>query len=319
MGKYLAQRAAAFVGIVFVITVFCFLLVHLGNGDPVQRLLGFGDTPQNRAALEKEFGFNKPLVEQYGTWLWNILHGNLGFQPGVGLLTTRIGSEFKVDLELVVYSQVIAYLVAVPLSVYAAHRPNQLLDQVAGFVTFGLYALPTYVLVVCLLPPLTVTSHIFPGAGSNPFPTGLPWWDALGRNLDVMLLPSLFLSLGSIAVFYRLLRTDMVTTLQEDFITVARSKGLSRRRILWGHALRPSMSGMLASTTNTIALLLTGLFVIELKFGLNGIGYDLVQAISSKEYLLVQGITLVTAVTVVAVAFAVDVVSTLLDPRISRG
>lgn len=319
MLRYLTFRLAALIGIVFVISVFCFILIHLAPGNPVQSLLGFGDTPKNRAILYKQFGLNKPLIEQYLTWVGNLFHGNLGWAPSVGYLTPRIESEFRIDLELVVYSQAISFLVAVPLSVYSARRPNGPLDQSTGIATFAIYSLPGYVLVVWSLLILTQHFHVFPGPGANPFPTGIPWYQELRENLYVLCLPSLILAAGSIALFVRFLRNDMVVTLQEDFITVARSKGLSRRRILWRHALRPSMAGMLATLGNNVALLLTSLFVIELKFNLNGVGADLINAIFSSQYLLVQGIAFVACVTVVVVNFAVDIITTALDPRIARG
>lgn len=317
MLRYLTFRFTGLVGVVFAITVFCFLLVHLLPGDPTAAILGFANNPHNRAVLDRQLGLDKPLLTQYWVWLDNVLHGNLGTSESGSTLAV-IKSSFRYDIELVIYSQVLAYLISIPMSVFAAHRPRGWFDQVATLGSFLLYCLPAFILVIWLIDALTLHLHWFPGPGFNPFPTGLPFWSRIGRNLYGFLLPSIIIALGTVALFFRLLRTEMEFTLQEEFITVARSKGLTDRRILWRHALRPSMSTLLASTGNNIALLVTGLFIVEVKFALPGIGVALQGAIQEDNYVLVQGIALVTAVFVVVLNFLLDIATVVIDPRIAR-
>jgi peptide/nickel transport system permease protein len=133
-----------------------------------------------------------------------------------------------------------------------------------------------------------------------------------------MILPSIALTAGSIAVYYRLLRSDLIATLQEDFITMARSKGLSNRRIMMRHAFRPSTFSLLAVAGIQIGSLLAGMFVVEYLFAINGLGYSLVQAVQQRDYLVVQGITLVVAIAFVIINFIVDFVFTVVDPRVVR-
>lgn len=319
MLRYLAQRIVALITVVFAITVFCFLLLHLIPGNPAATILGFNNTPRNRAILDRELGLDKGLFQQYWIWLDNVLHGNLGVSQVSGQPIGRIlGQHFPVDLELFFLSQFIALVVAVPLSVYSARRPGRPLDQSATSISFLFYCLPAYVLAIWLINALTLHTRVFPGPGANPFPSGLPLWDEVGQNLYVMLLPSLILAVGTIAVFYRLLRNEMVATLQEEFIVVARSKGLADNRILWRHALRPSLTTLLAATGNNIALLLTGLFVIEDLFTLHGVGFDLIVGIPGNDYLLIQGVALVAGVTVVVFNFVIDLLLPIIDPRIVR-
>lgn len=319
MLRYIGQRFASLIVVVFAITVFCFLLVHLLPGNPAAAILGLSYTPHNAAVLDRQLGLDQGYFQQYWTWLDNVLHGNLGTSQVSGQSVGQIlAQDFPIDLEIVALSVFIALAVSVPLSVYAAKRPLGRLDKVATGGTFLLYCLPTFVLVVWSINFLTVQTHVFPGPGSNPFPTGLPRWDEIGQNLYVMLLPSLLSAGGLVAVYYRLLRSEMVSTLQEEFIVVARSKGLVDRKILWRHALRPSLTTMLAATGNNVALLLTGLFVIEFKFTLHGVGFDLVSAIGQTDYLLIQGIALVAGITVVVVNFIIDLILPLLDPRVAR-
>ena len=318
MARYLLSRVAALIGIVWIVTVFCFLLTHMLPGDPSQSILRFSWTPAAGRAWDKQHGFTGPLVHQYWYWLRHVLSGNLGRSAYGPPVISFIKSGYKVDLELVIYSQILAFLFAVPLAVYASRRPNGPLDKSATSITFAFYCLPAFILVVWLVQLFCIHFHVFKGPGASAFPTGVGLFSFIFTNLYVMLLPSLILAVGTLAVYYRLLRGEMAATLQEEFITVARSKGLSTNRVLWRHALRPSSITLLTSMGNNIALLITGLFIVETKFALPGIGYFLVGGIFQKDYLLVQGIALVTAVTVVVVNFAIDIATTYVDPRIAR-
>lgn len=313
------QRLALLIGIIFVISIGCFMLVHILPGDPTETILGTSDTPHNREVLLGLLGLNRGIFDQYWIWLGNLFHGNLGisFQSNQPV-TSLLSSSYRIDLELIVFSQVISYIIAVPLSVYAARRPGRILDNTTTITTFAFFCLPAFVLITLLVQLLCVDHHILPGPGTQAFVSGEPFWSELGNNLKVMILPSMVLAVGSIALYFRLLRGEMVATLHEEFITVARSKGLSTNRVLWRHALRPSAITLLTSTGNNIALLVTGLFIVEYKLVLPGVGYQLVQALFNNDYLVVQGIALVTAVTVVLVNFAIDIFTTFVDPRIIR-
>jgi peptide/nickel transport system permease protein len=217
-----------------------------------------------------------------------------------------------IDLELVVVSQVLALLVAIPMALVAALRPNRAFDKVATTSTFGMLSLPTFVAGPLLVLVFAVTLKWVPATGFNRLSQGL------GPNLKSVILPSVALAIGSITVYYRLLRADLIATLQEDFVTMARSKGLSTRYILLRHVMRPSSFSLLAGAGISIGTLFTGAFVVEVLFQLPGIGYQLVQAIYSRDYLVVQGMALVAAVAFVVVNFAVDFLLTVLDPRVRR-
>jgi peptide/nickel transport system permease protein len=318
MARYFVQRFIALIGILFLISVGCFGLVHLIPGNPAIALLGVNANPHALAQIDAQLGLNQGLIGQYTTWFSNVLHGNLGISNSGQTVDTIIGQSYRVDLELIFLSQFLALLVAVPLSVYAARRPNQALDSSTTSVTFALYCLPTFIVVIWFVQFLTVKTHIFPGPGATPFPPAIGFWNELTQNLHVMIGPSIVLALGSLPVYYRLLRGEMVATLQEDFIMVARSKGLKTNRILWRHALRPSSVTTLTSMGNAIALLITGLFVVEYKFGLTGIGSNLIYGIMRNDYLLIQGIALFAAVIVVVVNFGIDLLTFFVDPRIAR-
>jgi peptide/nickel transport system permease protein len=311
--RYLLIRFGQLVVIVFLISVLTFGLVHLLPGNPAQAILGPNQTKANVAALLKQLGLNKPLIAQYWTWLKNVASGNLGESfLNHENVTTTIANAFPVDLELILFSQLIAFVIAIPLALVASRRPNRIFDRFAGVSTFGLLAMPAFVIGPVLALVFAVKIHLFPATGAPSFSS------APLTNIHDMVLPSVSLALGSIAVYFRLLRGDLISTLQEDYITMARSKGLSTRYIMVRHALRPSSFSMLASAGLNIGTLITGAFVVEYLFGLNGIGAQLVISINSRDYLEVQGMALVVALVYVVVNFFVNFLYTVLDPRIAR-
>ncbi len=314
VAKYVLKRAVALVVILLLVSVGTFFLVHLLPGNPAISVLGPDATPSNVAAVDHQLGLTKPLWQQYFVWLGNVLHGNLGrsfvdHEP----VTTTIAHAYPIDVELLVISQFLAVVAAVPLALLAARRPLKGFDRVATTGSFVMLSMPPIVLAPILLLLLSVDTHVFPGPASY-----VPITQDLWSNLHTMLLPSIVLALGSFVLYYRLLRNDLLTTLREDFITMARAKGLSERRILLLHALRPSSVSVLASAGVTIAGLLAGAFVVEYLFQLPGLGYVLVGSINQDDFITVQGIVLVVAVAVVVVNFTLDLLFTVIDPRIAR-
>ncbi len=311
MARYVASRLVSLVIICFLITVFAFLLVHLLPGDPAKTILGPNYTRASHALLLRQLGLNKGLVAQYTTWVTNIFRGNLGASfLTKQTVTNALSVAVPIDLELVVVSQVLALIIAIPMALVAALRPNRLFDRVSTTSTFAMLALPTFVAGPLLVLVFAVKLHWAPATGFDRLSQGL------GPNLKSVILPSVALAIGSITIYFRLLRADLIATLQEDFVTMARSKGLSTRYILMRHVLRPSSFSLLAGAGISIGTLFTGAFVVEILFALPGIGYQLVQAIYSRDYLVVQGMALVAAVAFVVVNFAVDFLLTILDPRV---
>jgi peptide/nickel transport system permease protein len=313
MVRYIATRLVFLVLICFLISILAFLLVHLLPGDPTVAILGPNDTPAARAELLKQLGLNKPLVQQYTTWLGNILHGNLGASfLTKQTVTNALSVAVPIDIELIVVSQIIALVVAIPLALVAALRPNRLFDRAATTSTLGMLSLPPFVAGPLLVLVFAVTLHWVPATGFNRLSAGF------GPNLKSVILPSIAVAVGSIAVYYRLLRADLIATLQEDFVTMARAKGLSTPYILLRHVLRPSSFSLLAAAGITIGTAFSGLFVVEVLFAMPGVGFQLVQAIYSRDYLVVQGMALVAAVAFVVINFFVNFLLTALDPRVRR-
>jgi peptide/nickel transport system permease protein len=314
MTKYLLRRFIQLLVVSFIISVLAFLLVHLLPGDPTAVILGPNDTPQNKAILLHQLGLNKPLWNQYTVWLTAVFHGDLG-QSYLNheSVTHILATGFPIDLELIIISQVIAFAVAIPLALVTSRRPNRSVDNVATTGTFGMLALPPFVIAPILVAVFAVGLHWFPATGYVPFSQNP------ASNIHGMILPSLAITAGSIAVYYRLLRSDLISTLQEDFITMARSKGLSSRFIMWRHAFRPSTFSLLAGAGVNIGALIAGTFIVEYLFAINGLGYSLVAAVNQRDYLVVQGLSLVIAIAYVVIQFLIDFLFTVVDPRVTRG
>ncbi|MHB8681926.1 MAG: ABC transporter permease [Acidimicrobiales bacterium] len=313
MRRYVLIKVVQLVAITFVISVLTFLLVHLLPGDPTISILGPNDTPQARHELLLQLGLDKSLPAQYWTWILNVVKGNLGRSFLTHqTVTNALSVAVPIDVELIVVSQIMALAVAIPLALLAGRRPNRVLDRIATTSTFGLLSIPTFVVAVLLVLVFAVELHAFPATGFNRLSQGV------GPNFKSVLLPSVALALGSVAIYFRLLRSDLIGTLQEDFVTMARSKGLSTTYVLVRHALRPSSFSLLAGAGISIGSLFTGAFVVEVLFQLPGIGFQLVQSIYSRDYLVVQGMALVAAVAYVVVNFVVDFLLTMLDPRVRR-
>jgi len=314
VGKYITKRVLLLLVIIFFVSVASFFLVHLLPGNPTVTILGPNDTPQNAAILNHQLGLDKPLWEQYFIWIGHVFEGNLGQSYTTHQSTTNIiANAFPIDLELIIVSQVMALAVAYPMAMKASRRPNRLFDQISNSTAFGMLALPPFVIAPVLVLVFAIHWHVFPGPASY-----VPLTQNLWTNLHSIILPSIVLALSSIVLYFRLLRNDLIATLQEDFITMARSKGLTDRRIMWRHALRPSSVSLLASAGVNIASLIAGTFVVELLLQLPGLGFQLVSSINQDDYTVVQGITLVVAVAIVLINFMVDFLFTVVDPRIAR-
>jgi len=313
MGKYLLRRFLQLLVVSFVISVLVFMLVHLLPGDPTTQILGANDTAANRAILLKQLGLNLPLWHQYTIWLNAVFHGNLGTSYlNHESVTHIVATGAPVSIELIIISQIIAFAVAIPLALVVSRKPNKALDNISTTSTFGLLALPPFVVAPILVAVFAVGLGWFPATGYTPF-TQAPL-----TNIHEMILPSVAITAGSIAVYFRLLRSDLISTLQQDFITMARSKGLSNNRIMWRHAFRPSSFSLLAAAGINIGSLIAGTFVVELLFAMPGLGFALVQAVEQRDYLVVQGLSLVIAIAFVVIQFIIDFIFTIVDPRVVR-
>jgi peptide/nickel transport system permease protein len=303
------------IGIVFVITVGAFYLIHLLPGDPAAVILGTGDSPANRAKLYKQLGLNKPIIEQYFVWIKNVVRGNLGtsFITETSVWST-IKQALPIDVEIIVLSQILAFAFAIPTAMRSARKPDGILDRILSAGSFTLLSIPSFVLIVVLVLVIAIKLGVPHTGPSSYVSLGTDWI----ANLESLALPAVTLAVGSFVVYYRVLRSDLIATLQEEFITMARSKGITQRRIMWRHALRPSSVSLMGTAGVNIGGLLAGGFIVQFLLSIPGLGYQLIAAIGRSDYLVVQGIVLVVSVGVILINFGFDLLANVIDPRISR-
>ncbi|MGA2968916.1 MAG: ABC transporter permease [Acidimicrobiales bacterium] len=315
MLRYVLRRLIQLVGIVFVISVGTFYLVHLLPGNPAVVILGNAYNPTNKALLYKQLGLNKPIIDQYFIWIGHVLHGNLGtsFISRVSVDST-IRAALPIDIELIVVSQILALAIAIPLAMRSARKPDGPVDRLLSAGSFTLLSIPPFIVVVFLVLLVSIKWGLANTGPSAYVSFGTDWI----ANLESLSLAAITIAIGSFTLYFRVLRSDLVATMQEEFITMARSKGLSRRRIMWRHAFRPSSVTLLGSASVNIGGLLAALFVVQYFLAIPGLGYELISAINTSDYLLVQGIVLVVSVGVVLVNFIFDFIINIVDPRISR-
>ncbi|HEV2458398.1 MAG TPA: ABC transporter permease [Ktedonobacterales bacterium] len=314
MPAYLVRRLLFLLPVALLVSFVTFLLIHLVPGNPAQVLLGEEATPQNVAALTKQLGLDQPLVTQYGIWLWNMLHGDLGTsiqlqQP----VTQAILERLPVTAELGIASLLYSVLLAVPLGVLAATHQNQRLDWLVNIISLFGTAIPSFVLSLALVLIFAVLVRFFPPGGYVPF-TEDP-----GQNLHDLVLPMLALGTGTVAVNMRQIRASMIEVLSQDYIKTAWAKGLSANRVYYLHALRNALLPMLTLVGLQAGAILGGAFVIETIFLWPGVGELAIQSILAKDYPVVQGIVLLAAFSYMTINLLVDVSYGFLDPRITYG
>jgi peptide/nickel transport system permease protein len=311
--RYLARRATWTVVALLGVSVLIFLLVRLLPGNIVDIIAGTEGQlgREQRAAILREFGLDKPLVVQYLLWLGNMLQGNFGWsfrtsQPVAALIASRL----PITIELALLSVLSVTLVAIPLGVAASVSRSarvRTLVQIVGVL--GL-SLPNFWIAILLI---IGASSLF---GWLPALIYVPPWSDPWVNLQQMFLPVLSLGLGLSAVVVRMTRSSMLEVLGQDFIRVARAKGLATRAILLRHALRNALIPILTVLGLQTGFLLGGVVITEQIFGLPGLGWTLLNGVYQRDYPVVQGTVMVFAVTFVLVNLLVDLLYTYLDPRI---
>jgi peptide/nickel transport system permease protein len=292
-------------------TALTFFITNVLPGDAAVAILGDNATPADIASLRTELGLDRNIVVRYADWLSHALRGDLGKSYRTREnISTMIGDRLPVTLELILLTQLIALAFAVPAGILAAYRSRTKVDSALATVSIGLLSTPAFVKGILLIYLMSVLLGWFPASGFKSLS------DGLGANLHSLALPAMTLALAEFPVYMRLLRADMISTLQQDYILVARAKGLSVREILLGHALRPSSLSLVTVVGINLGRLVGGAVIIETLFALPGIGQMLVNAVYQHDQFVIQGVVLVIATGFVLINLLVDLMYALIDPRV---
>lgn len=313
--RVLGKRAGRLLATVLAVSFLTFMLTSLLPGDPAYTILGAeGVTPEAVARVHADLHLDDPLPLRFLRWAGDTLHGDLGQSYSLGRpVSNLIAQRLPVTFELIGLAMLIALTVAIPIGILTAYRARSIESKVISLITYVLLSIPSFVVGIMLILLLSIRFKIFPASGWVGFSD-----DPL-ENIKRSILPALSLALPQVAVFSRLLRGDMISTLDQDFVTFADSKGLSVRRILLGHAFRPSSFSLLTLAGTSVGFLMGGTVIIETMYNLPGMGTLLVNAILQRDLVTVQGVTLFVATTFVVINFVVDMLYAVLDPRIRRG
>ena len=308
---YVLRRLAATVPVMLIVAVFVFLMLRLTPGDPAAVIAGDNANAEQIAAIRSHLGLDRPILAQFVIWFGNILHGDFGesffFKKTVAEL---IASRLEPTLALSLSTIVIAVAVAVPLGVLAAFKQGTLVDKIVmGFSVLG-FSVPVFVIGYGLIYLFAIKLNWFPVQGYQRLA------DGFGGFLHRLVLPSVTLSVIYIALIARMTRTSVIDVLGEDYIRTARAKGLAQGSILFIHALKNASVPIVTVIGIGVALLIGGAVVTESVFAIPGLGRLTVDAILRRDYPVIQGVVLLFSFVYVLVNLAIDLLYTVLDPRI---
>ncbi|MDY7102230.1 MAG: ABC transporter permease [Actinomycetota bacterium] len=316
MRKVILLRLMRLLATLFVVTFLTFSMVALLPGDPVDAILGQGvRDPDVEEQLRQDLGLNDPFLVRYVDWLGNAVQGDLGEsyinrgQTVAGTISDRV----PVTAQLAFMAVIIAVMLAVPIGVVGAYKQGRWPDTISSAGVQLALSVPNFVTGIFFIWLFAVTLGWFPASNWNRLTE-----KGLVDNLSTAIMPAMALALTQMAIFSRLVRSDMVATLQENYILAAKAKGMNDRFILLRHALRPSSLSLMTIIGINFGALLGGTVIIETLFAIPGLGFRLINAINQRDILMIQGITVFVATVYVVINAAVDLLYTVVDPRIRR-
>jgi peptide/nickel transport system permease protein len=314
VARFVGRRLLYLLPVVLAVSLLTFLIASLLPGDLAYTMLGDQATPEKVAALRAEMGLDLPIWQRYLLWLWDVMQGDLGrsFRTGETVLNAVL-ERLPISIELMALAMGTALLIAIPLAILCAARSGTAVDRFVTGLAFGKLSLPPFMVAILLIYLLAVELNLLPATGYVPFTE-----DPVG-NLRCMVLPALTLAFAEWPALMRVLRSDMIATLQEDYIAMAKAKGLRPARILLVHALKPSSLTLVTVAGINIGRLIGGTVIVETIFALPGIGRLLIGAIYARDFVILQGVVLFVAIGFVLVNFIVDMLYAVLDPRIRHG
>lgn len=310
----IARKIPWLLATVVAVSFLTFMLTSLLPGDPARSILGEDATEEAIQAVRQQLGLDRPLPVRYLSWVSGVMTGDLGRSF---LTNQTVGSTIleraPVTLQLGVVAIGIALILAIPLGILSAYRQGGIVDRVITGGTFALLSIPNFMMAILLIYIFAVYLGWFPATGWTRLTA-----DPVG-SLRSTIMPAFALSAVNIAVFTRLLRADMVSTLQEDFITMSEAKGMRTRRILLRHALKPSSFSLMTVVGIQLGAVIGGSVVVEEIFALPGVGRLLFSSVLNRDLVVVQGVVLVISVSYIFINFVVDLLYSVLDPRIRLG
>ena len=311
MSKYIFRRLLQMIPVLFISSVIVFSIIHLIPGDPALIMAGSNATEEQVAALRQEFGLDKPLWSQYVIWLGNVLTGNLGNSIVNGFpVNELIKQRIPATVELAVASAIIAALIALPLGIFSALRPRSIVDFSTTTFSALSFAVPGFWLAILLILLFSLQLKVLPPSGRPEF------GEQPVEHLKALIMPALTLGIGMAARLTRYLRSSMLDELSKDYTRTARGKGLTRRAVVVRHVLRNSLIPVITVFGLLIGDLLSGAIIIESIFAWPGIGRLTIQAITWRDYSILQASVMFIVFAYLIVNLLTDLIYGYIDPRI---
>lgn len=308
----IAKRSLQAIFVILFISVVVFFAVRLAPGDPVMTVLGaIGNNAEKSEMLREQMGLNAPLIVQYLTWMGGVLRGDFGVsmisgQPVLDIILSRLPAS----LELIGLSVLFGLIVAIPLGILASVHAGKWADKLFSVVSVLGMSTPVFWLGLLLIYLLSIKLHWLPASGY------VKWSEDPAQHLKLILMPALVLGIAEGAVFFRFIRNGMLDILREPFMETARAKGLSPFRIYWKHGFRNTLLTFMTVLGLEIGILVSGTVIVEQVFSWTGIGWLVLNSVSTRDYTLLQGAVLLVAAAVVLINLCLNLLYSFLDPRV---
>jgi peptide/nickel transport system permease protein len=315
MTRYLVQRTGQAAVVVIGLMILTFIMIHLEPGSAARATLGVRATPGRIAIFNSTYGLNQPLYRQFVTYIDQVAHGNLGTSYSLQIpVSTLIAERLPRDLLLLGLSTVLALLIAVPLGIYQAVRRGGISDHVLTGASFTLYSTPDFLFAILLIALFSVQVHLLPPEAPQAASVG-----GIAADPRALVLPVVTLALVTVASYSRYMRSSAIDVLAQEYIRVARAKGMPQRLILLRHVLRNSLLPVITMVGLSFSWIVGGAVIAEEVFNYPGMGLLFYQASTTHDFPVLLGSTLVVGVATVIGNLAADVAYGILDPRIRYG
>jgi peptide/nickel transport system permease protein len=311
VGRFILRRLGLMLVILFLVSIIIFSLVHITPGDPARMMLGQEATEEAVQALRAKMGLNLPLYQQYLNWIGGIFQGDFGssLKDNTPVLTVLI-QKIPVTLQLTVFSFIVALLIAIPAGVISATKKGTIWDYAGTTFALSGVSIPPFFLGILFIFLFAVVLGWLPPSGY------VSIWDDWKRSLLLMIMPALAVGVRLSAEITRMLRSSMLEVLNADYIRTAYSKGLLGKSVIISHALRNALIPVITVSGLQLGSFLGGAVITETIFAIPGIGRLVVDAIMTRDFPVVQGAVMFMALAVIVVNFVVDILYSVLDPRI---
>ena len=315
MRKYVFKRLLQMIPVVVLVSILSFLIIHFAPGDPINSYIKPDMSEMEIEELRIELGLNGTIVEQYFSWLKNILKGNMGYSLiNHRSVANQIFEKLPSTILLMGISFVLSIVISIPLGLISGYNKNKFWDKIISFISYIGISVPAFWFGLVLIIIFSLKLKVLPSNGMR----------TVGVNsvIDIirhLVLPSIVLSVGNTAVFTRYIRANTIRQLEEDYVMTAKSKGIERYKILKNHVLKNCLLPIITIAGMNIASLVTGSFIIESVFGWPGMGTLGMSAINSRDYPMIMGFTMLSCLILIIGNFIADLLYGIADPRIKQG